>query len=204
MKRIDTYKKESIKDDQHPHFIGIWNIENDTLCKEIIDVFEDNKDRQNPGECGEGQNLKKKKTTDITISPHELNDLKFKSLKDYITELYNCYSDYQSKWPFLKKNFKEIHLGGFNIQKYSAGDHFSEIHSERVDLQSSHRIFAWMTYLNDVDDGGVTNFSHYNIRIKPEVGKTLIWPAEWTHAHSGEILNKGVKYIITGWLHFPH
>ena len=204
MKRIDTYKKESIKDDQHPHFIGIWNIENDTLCKEIIDVFEDNKDRQSPGECGEGQNLKKKKTTDITISPHELNDLKFKSLKDYITELYNCYSDYRSQWPFVKKNFKDIHLGGFNIQKYSAGDHFSEIHSERVDLQSSHRIFAWMTYLNDVDDGGVTNFSHYNIRIKPEVGKTLIWPAEWTHAHSGEILNKGVKYIITGWLHFPH
>ena len=204
MKRIDTYKKESIKDDQHPHFIGIWNIENDTLCKEIIDVFEDNKDRQSPGECGEGQNLKKKKTTDITISPHELNDLKFKSLKDYITELYNCYSDYRSQWPFVKKNFKDIHLGGFNIQKYSVGDHFSEIHSERVDLPSSHRIFAWMTYLNDVDDGGVTNFSHYNIRIKPEVGKTLIWPAEWTHAHSGEILNKGVKYIITGWLHFPH
>jgi len=204
MKRIDTNKKESIKDDQHPNFIGIWNIENDTLCKEIIDVFEGNKNRQRPGETGGGQNLKIKKTTDITISPHELNDFKFKNLKDYITELYNCYSDYQSQWPFLKKIFKEIHLGGFNIQKYSAGDHFSSIHSERTDLQSSHRIFAWMTYLNDVDDGGVTNFSHYNIRIKPEVGKTLIWPAEWTHAHSGEILNKGVKYIITGWLHFPH
>ena len=39
--------------------------------------------------------------------------------------------------------------------------------------------------------------------IKPEIGKTLIWPAEWTHAHKGEVLNSGVKYIITGWMHFP-
>ena len=50
-----------------------------------------------------------------------------------------------------------------------------------------------MTYLNDVEDGGNTYFTHYNLRIKPEIGKTLIWPAEWTHAHCGEILNSGVK-----------
>ena len=60
-----------------------------------------------------------------------------------------------------------------------------------------------MTYLNNVDDGGNTHFTHYDLKIKPEVGKTLIWPAEWTHAHCGEILNSGVKYIITGWMHFP-
>ena len=40
-------------------------------------------------------------------------------------------------------------------------------------------------------------------KIKPEIGKTLIWPAEWTHAHKGEILKSGIKYIITGWMHFP-
>ena len=45
-----------------------------------------------------------------------------------------------------------------------------------------------MTYLNDVEDGGITNFAHYKIDVKPEVGKTLIWPSEWTHAHSGGIV----------------
>ena len=62
---------------------------------------------------------------------------------------------------------------------------------------------AGLKYLNDVDDGGQTNFSHYGIKIKPETGKTLIWPAEWTHAHTGEILKSGKKYIVTGWIHFP-
>ncbi len=34
-------------------------------------------------------------------------------------------------------------------------------------------------------------------------GKTLIWPAEWTHAHKGEVLQSGLKYIVTGWMHYP-
>ena len=40
----------------------------------------------------------------------------------------------------------------------------------------------------------VIQIFYYNLRIKPEKGKTLIWPAEWTHAHSGETLLKGKKY----------
>ena len=60
-----------------------------------------------------------------------------------------------------------------------------------------------MTYLNDVENDGETEFLHYGLKIKPESGKTIIWPAEWTHAHAGEILKVETKYIITGWLCFP-
>ena len=118
-------------------------------------------------------------------------------------QIQQCYHmDYQEQWPFLKTMLKKIDIPAFNIQKYSRGDHFARLHSERTSLSTLHRLFAWMTYLNDVDDGGKTNFSHYGINIKPQTGKTLIWPAEWTHAHTGEILNSGKKYIITGWMHF--
>ena len=209
MKRIDIKIKKtstlgSLNEDQYPHFIGSWNIENDTLCKEIIDLFEGNKNLQKQGVTGLGKDTTIKKTTDITVKPNDLKDIKFKCLNNYINELYKCFIDYQSQWPFVKNLIKDIHIGSFNIQKYLPGDHFARIHTEREDIKSSHRLFAWMTYLDDVDDGGTTNFSHYDIKIKPEIGKTLIWPAEWTHAHSGEILNSGVKYIITGWMHFPY
>ena len=76
------------------------------------------------------------------------------------------------------------------------------IRDRRTSLQNLHRLFAWMTYLNDVDDGGTTDFDYFGIKIKPEIGKTMIWPAEWTHAHTGSILKSGKKYIITGWMHF--
>ena len=35
-------------------------------------------------------------------------------------------------------------------------------------LSTLHRIFAFMTYLNDVEDGGTTDFDHYGLKIKPE------------------------------------
>ena len=57
-----------------------------------------------------------------------------------------------------------------------------------------------MTYLNDVDEGGETYFSHYDINIKPKKGLTIIWPAEWTHAHRGNILLGESKYMLTGWM----
>jgi hypothetical protein len=117
--------------------------------------------------------------------------------------LHDCYRDYLLQWPFLDKVIGNIDIGEFNIQKYGPGGHFGRVHSERTALDNAHRLLAWMTYLNDVEDGGQTHFEHYGIDIKPEQGKTLIWPAEWTHAHAGKVVNSGVKYIITGWMHFP-
>jgi len=150
-----------------------------------------------------GKNLEVKKRTDISVKPNDLKNEKFSLLKEYIHELHKCYLDYLEQWSFLKSIASKMDIGPFNIGEYLKGDHFSNMHSERVSINTLHRLFAFMTYLNDVEDGGETTFSHYNIKIKPEKGKTIIWPAEWTHAHSGEILKSGKKYIITGWLHFP-
>ena len=209
MKRINILKKKidnlrSLNENQYPHFIGSWNIENDILCKEIIDLFDKNKNLQKKGVTVKGEDTTAKKTTDISVTPNHLKDIKFKCLNDYINELYKCFIDYQIQWPFIKNTIKSVHIGQFNLQKYLPGDHFSKIHSERLSIETSHRVFAWMTYLNDVDDGATTNFSHYDIKIKPEIGKTLIWPAEWTHVHKGSVLKSGSKYIITGWIHFAN
>ena len=196
MKRINI-------NSQQTHFIGCWNLENNKLCNEITQFFENNKELQIQGITSYSTDLKVKKTTDIPVNPHDLKNPKFEVLKQYMDELYKCFIDYQNQWPFLKSVIKVVDVPGFNIQKYSRGDHFALLHSERTTLDTLHRLFAWMTYLNDVDDGGQTNFSHYEIKIKPETGKTLIWPAEWTHAHTGEILKSGTKYIVTGWMNFP-
>ena len=189
---------------QQTHFIGCWNLENNKLCNEITNFFEQNKNLQKPGASGMGLNPKIKKTTDIAVHPNDLKKPKFEILKKYINELHKCFLDYQNQWSFLKTMLKTVHVPSFNIQKYSRGDHFASLHSERTTLNTLHRLFAWMTYLNDVNDGGQTNFSHYGIKTNPETSKTLIWPAEWTHAHTGEILKSGTKYIVTGWIHFPN
>jgi len=203
MERINIIENELDKK-KETHFIGSWNIKNDNLCKEIIRFFDENEKLQKNGATASGTNYTNKKTTDISINPNDLKNDKYKCFNSYIDELYKCFIDYQLQWPFLKRMIKNVDIGSFNVQKYSKGDHFSQIHTERANLKTSNRLFAWMTYLDSVEDGGTTNFLHYGIKIKPEIGKTLIWPAEWTHAHSGEILNSGEKHIITGWMNFPY
>ncbi len=184
----------------NPHFIGSWNIQNDKLCDELIDYFEINIDKQKKGRVGGGLDLSIKNSTDISISPKDINKLENNQIRDYIENLFFCYKDYLSQWPFLNSFASNVEIGNFNIQRYHAGEHFQQVHSERTSISTLHRLFAWMTYLNDVEEGGTTFFSHYDIEIKPKKGLTLIWPAEWTHAHRGNILPFGSKYIVTGWI----
>ncbi len=195
-------KRLEIQNNQNPNFIGNWDIENDELCNQMIEFFEKNPDRQVKGQTAGGVNENVKKCTDITIRPEDLADKKFQIFNTYFENLFQCFNDYKEQYDFLKTFVKKLHIGPFNIQKYYPGDHFNKIHAERTDMSTIHRIFAWMTYLNDVEDGGTTDFDYYKIKVKPKTGKTLIWPAEWTHAHKGSVLNGGEKYIITGWLHF--
>ena len=75
---------------------------------------------------------------------------------------------------FLKTFVKKVHIGAFNIQKYEEGGHFASIHCERGSIPHMHRVFAWMTYLNDVDSGGETYFEHFNLKIKPELLTILL------------------------------
>tara|TARA_Y100000768_G_scaffold384736_1_gene369369 strand:+ start:656 stop:1258 length:603 start_codon:yes stop_codon:yes gene_type:complete len=198
MKRI-LEKAEKI------NFIGSWLISNDHLFDNIIDFFENNKSLHSQGSIDNGINLEDKKTIDLSIDPIDLKDSNYQIFNVYFDELFKCFQDYKQQWPFINENIKTLDIPTFNVQRYLSGDHFSKIHTERSSTSTSHRVFAWMTYLNNIDEnaGGCTNFHHFNLKVQPKKGKTLIWPAEWTHAHSGEILNTGKKYIITGWLCFP-
>ncbi len=196
IKRIEVSKEKN--------FIGCWNLNNPKLCNKVINFFEKRKDLQKIGEISQsGKNEKAKKSIDISLHPKNLTQDGFEDIKIYIDTLQECFDDYKIQWPFLKSHLSTLDIPSFNIQKYEIGGHFNMMHCERANLQSMHRVFAWMTYLNDVEDGGETYFDHYDLKVKPSTGKTLIWPAEWTHAHRGEVLNKGHKYIITGWMHFP-
>ncbi len=101
-----------------------------------------------------------------------------------------CYKNYIEEWSFLKELSKKLVISSFNLQRYKPVQHFKKMHTEQMSLDSLHRIFAFMIYLNDVEEGGSTSFSHYDLEIKPRKGLTLIWPAEWTHPHTEVIFYK--------------
>ena len=61
------------------------------------------------------------------------------------------------------------------------------------------RAIAWMIYLNDVEEGGETEFLYQQKRFKPTGNTALLWPGSWTHIHRGNPPLSGDKYILTGW-----
>ena len=198
-------KKVFIKTNNlNPHFIGSWNLEPSSICEDLINYFELNLVKQKKGITTDGVDTNQKDSIDITIKPKEIILPGNEAFKAYFEKLFECYKNYIEEWPFLEDLSQKLEIGSFNLQRYKPGQHFKAIHTERISIDSSHRVFAFMTYLNDVEEGGSTYFSHYDIEIQPRKGLTLIWPAEWTHAHRGNILREGSKYIITGWICFAN
>ena len=193
---------ESGKQHLAPNFIGSWIIQSD-LCDQLVSYFEKNEGKQVQGSTSSGVNLKTKDRVDISIAPNEIKLPENKIFKIYFDSLFDCYKDYNIQWPFLKKWGRTLKIGSFNLGRYNQGQHFQKEHCERDSLKTLHRLFAFMTYLNDVEEGGSTYFKHYDLEIQPKKGLTLIWPAEWTHIHNGNVIKKGTKYIITGWIYFP-
>jgi len=194
--------REEIKTLSENNFISAWKVHDSDLMDKIVDYFENNQEDQNEGVFGFDQiNKQYKNTTDIAMSPKKIEIDNLKIFKDYISDLNKCLIDYQKQWEFFGKTFSNLHTSTFNIQKYEEGGHVKRWHTERSGLSTSHRMLAWITYLNDVEKDGETEFHYYNLKIKPEKGKTVIWPSEWTHAHRGNS-TPTIKYVITGWFHF--
>jgi hypothetical protein len=62
------------------------------------------------------------------------------------------------------------------------------------------RAFVFSIYLNDVEEGGETEFLNFSKRTKPKTGRIVIWPAAFPYLHRGNPPLSGEKYILTSWM----
>ena len=71
----------------------------------------------------------------------------------------------------------------------------------RVRESYSRRMLVDMTYLNDVEEGGETEWYHQKLKVKPKQGTMVVWPAYFTHMHKGHIPISNSKYIMNKWFY---
>lgn len=67
-------------------------------------------------------------------------------------------------------------------------------------FDNTKRVLAFTVYLNDIEEGGETEFLNQSIRVKPKTGRIVIWPAGFPYVHRGNPPLEGEKYILTSWL----
>jgi len=76
-------------------------------------------------------------------------------------------------------------------------------HSENtfLSIDESTRKLVFIVYLNDVNNGGETEFYFQDLKIKPKIGRLSLFSPDWQCTHKGNVSADNPKYILTGWLH---
>lgn len=172
-------------------FMG-FNYVSHEACDQIIAAF--NIMDPQEGRISGGIDKSKKDSLDISISPN----IPFKKYREELLAIVDAYRVYYR----LDEYGPPVGIvEPVNIQKYPIGGAYHKIHCDRgPNPPSDKRELVFMTYLNDVIDGGETEFPFQKTIIKPKKGLTLIWPTNWTHMHRGLPSSTDEKIIITGWL----
>jgi hypothetical protein len=181
------------------NFISGWYID-PSLCDDIIDAFEQHPELHYSGVLGSPPKLDKDKKDSLDCHLENFLDLRNK----YVNMLQQCVDLYIEKYCFVNEGDPWTLTEAINIQKYKPAGGFHKWHCERGSFAypNSSRHLVFMTYLNDVEDEGETEFYYQKLKVKPEKGLTLIWPVDWTFTHRGVASKTQTKYITTGWFNF--
>ena len=169
-------------------------------CDEIIKFFDQTYTSTPAGLKAFNRNRQKICST-ITLNFGEdwkINDLVYAFVKVAIRK-------YREKYDYLDRIDKISQwrmCPSYNIQRYDGKEEgFFSLHNE-TSGSYPYRMLAWMIYLNNALCG--THFPYQKKTVTPKTGRTVIWPAAWTHPHRGVTPNEGLKYIATGWFyHLP-
>lgn len=219
-------------------FIGIYdNALAASQCDAIRARFDDCK-HVTRGRTGNGVDIQKKDSYDLTINGHpefdDIGALLTQTMARHLAQYMDRYRmlligalSPQVAHPRTGEpvtlsldNFDEFgtpnivalmqsiyRVGNTNLQKYLQGTggyhHWhSEIYPQNAGCETLHRVLLWQFYLNDVEDGGETEFLYQGRKIEARKGRLVIAPAGFTHTHKGHVSRSGDKYIATSWILF--
>jgi hypothetical protein len=185
------------------NFIGGWYLDDTSVCDELINFHKESPEKVE-GHIGHNGadivNKDVKQSIDVGLlqAPQQLAEKyilqNLQLVADAYIEKYR-YANGFSAWRIIEPP---------NIQYYPPGGGYKQWHTERGNnispMVARHLVF--MTYLNDVDDCGETEFYYQKLKIKPEKGLTLIWGVDWMFTHRGIPSPSQEKYIVTGWYNY--
>ena len=185
------------------------------LCDEIIDLFEKQEYGKYEGLTRGGVQKNIKDTVDFVIPQDEIwkniekclaRELQdnLKIYADILNAKYNdVNADQQSDATFKLLHYEDIIFREKIIKKYTANVGRYVYHNDfSIDYEKKEfRKITFLWYLNDVIEGGETDFFAGDIKIRPKKGTLIFFPSSWTYPHSGKMPMSSNKYIITGWLY---
>ena len=187
-------------------FLEVYDYENSkSNCEQICSYFDEVYNISDQSSKSSGLSYFNKKRQKICDTKSfnfgedwACNEIVYSFISDSI-------SSYVKKYSFLETLNKGAHwrlCPSYNIQRYEGEkEGFFTLHNEN---SGSHpyRMLVWMVYLNDAKCG--TKFPYQDKTVTPKTGRTVIWPAGWTHPHHGIPAPKELSILLLdGFIFFP-
>ena len=124
--------------------------------------------------------------------------------QDYIMAYINDCKIAPKQWP------QTYGYEAIRIKRYLNNDYDRfDPHVDVMNYETSRRLLAFFIYLNDVDEGGETEFLHMTkpgtyipLKIEPRRGRLLMFPPMWMYYHAGLKPVSNNKYLIHSYCHY--
>ena len=168
------------------------------VCAKMIESFHALERFQRPNGQGQRAGLEQSRWTELDISA--LSDAGFRSML-----LHNMHTHLQRYVDTLgltipvpaTENISEL-----IIKRYRAGgdDSFQPHFDSLGSVSNRYLVFIW--YLNDVTQGGETEFVDLGLEVKPASGRLLVFPPYWMFQHAGRPPLSNDKYILSTYFLF--
>jgi len=173
----------------------IDNFLNEKECAAIVEVI---KSKLRPSEIASNNEYDDSFRTSSTC---DLGNLNLDILKDLDRRICELIGINQSYSEIIQGQHYEVGQEFKAHTDYFEGDQINEFGGQR-----GQRTYTFMIYLNDVTEGGETEFYQIDRKIKPSLGKAVIWnnldkngsPNPKTLHHAHPVL-EGSKTVITKW-----
>lgn len=165
-------------------------------CQEIIDLSEKNNEWQDARIKGNSfdseetinKNIRSNLTLYINQYSFEVDPIYYEMCKT----VWRYCNEYSKKYKVPFYSTEEA-----QILKYSDGEYYDPHCDYGPGLP---RVFSALLYLNDVDEGGETEFINFNLRVKPKAGRLVIFPSNYAYAHAARPPKNSIKYVSVFWM----
>jgi len=186
--------------------LEIPNFINSDYCKVYVEYFHKMQSLNlaySRQQANDGRSHQKQDTTAFLMAPEIFLRADNPLNAQFVDQLWKAYDSYADHFSILRDTATSS-IQSVRLQKTEPGEGYHVWHFETMRKSTADRHLSWMLYLNDVAEGGETEFLYQKRRVAPRQGTLLIWPSGFTHTHRGNPPLTEVKYILTGWFEYNH
>ena len=189
------------------NYIQIYDdVIDEESCQKFIEKFEDSPDHFLTVHEEDGD--EKISFKQIVLVDHK----EWESVQKGMLEVFQDYIiHYKVDCNIVTKQWPETYgYEAIRIKRYLDNDYDRfDPHVDVLNYETSRRFLTFFIYLNDVEEGGETQFMNLHkpgtyipYTVQPKQGRLLMFPPTWQYYHAGLKPISGKKYLLHSYCHY--